>query len=37
MLIFPLIYLISFVMAVREVYKGKAEGILLFFFFGLFM
>ena len=35
MFIFPLIYLVSFVMAVREVYKGKTEGILLFFIFGL--
>jgi hypothetical protein len=37
MFIFPLIYLISFVMAVREVYKGRPEGILLFFIFGLSM
>jgi hypothetical protein len=37
MFIFPLIYLVSFVMAVREVYKGKAEGVLIFLIFGLSM
>jgi hypothetical protein len=35
--IFPLIYLVSFMMAVREVYKGRTEGILLFIIFGLSM
>ena len=35
MLIFPVIFAASFILALREIYKGKNEGILLFFIFGL--
>ncbi|MGZ4090689.1 MAG: hypothetical protein ACXVNO_08215, partial [Bacteroidia bacterium] len=35
MFIFPLIYVISFFIAAREVLKGNREGILIFLIFGL--
>ncbi len=37
MVIFPLIYLLSFFWACREIYNGKNEGILIFLIFGLSM
>jgi hypothetical protein len=37
MFIFPLIYLISFVVALREILKGNRAGILIFMIFGLSM
>lgn len=35
MIIFPIIYCVSFFLALRELWKGKAQGILLFIIFGL--
>ena len=35
MFIFPLIYITSFVVALREVFRGNRAGILVFFIFGL--
>lgn len=35
MLIFPLVFLFSFVIAVREIIKGNTQGFLLFIIFGL--
>ncbi|MES2427338.1 MAG: hypothetical protein V4560_10215 [Bacteroidota bacterium] len=37
MFIFTLIYLLSFFMALREIYNGRTEGVLIFFIFGLSM
>ncbi|MFD2145317.1 hypothetical protein [Mucilaginibacter antarcticus] len=37
MFIFPLIFIISFVVALREVYRGKGDGIFIFLIFGLSM
>lgn len=37
LLIFPLIYLVSFFVAVRDVYRGNTGGIFKFFIFGLAM
>jgi hypothetical protein len=35
MFVFPLIYIISFIVAFREVLKGNREGVLIFLIFGL--
>lgn len=35
MFIFPLIFITSFIIALREVYKGKGDAVLLFMIFGL--
>jgi len=35
MFIFPLIYITSFIVAIREVFKGNRAGVLLFMIFGL--
>jgi hypothetical protein len=37
MVIFPLIYLLSFFWAIKEIYNGKTEGMLIFLIFGLSM
>jgi hypothetical protein len=37
MIIFPLIYLLSFCWAIREIYHGRNEGMLIFLIFGLSM
>ena len=34
MFIFPLIFITSFIVALRDVYKGKGDGILIFLIFG---
>jgi len=35
MFIFPLIYIISFIVALRDIFKGKTDSILIFLIFGL--
>ncbi len=35
MFIFPLVYIISYFIALKEVYKGNPAGILVFLIFGL--